>query len=321
MPTLSIIVVNYNTRELLLQCLRSLRTAPQSFSVEIIVVDNASTDGSVRMCRELFPEVNVIENSENVGFGQANNQAIHLSQSEFVLLLNSDTVVFPDTVEKMIGAIRRNDRIGVLGCRIVNPKGGYQPSCLRFPSFGVVVVERLLLHRISSKLPRTVIPTSDVSSSVECDWVDGACMLIRRAALEDGGLFDSGIWLYGEELDLCYRIKKSGWSIVFDPETTVVHFGGASWDQESYSPTVLGIAGLLRFCKAHFSRKAYYASCGVTAVGAVLRALIYAALAIVSRDRRRWHIRELRSNILLFSRISTGAVLEVARPCRPATQR
>ena len=307
-PDVSVIIVSYNTRDLLLQCLRSLQSARETVSLEIIVIDNASSDGSAEVCRTI-PGVRVIANSENVGFGRANNQGIRESQSELVLLLNSDTVVLPDTVHKMLHFMRQSKKVGVLGCRIISPDGRRQPSCFRYPNIATIAVERLLLYRFWSTLPQTTLPTSDGLEPTPCDWTIGACMLIRRAALDSVGMFDPDIWLYGEELDLCYKIKKLGWSILVDPAASIVHFGGASWNEAPYSATLLKIAGLLRFCKAHFSPTQYYASYALAAVGAALRALVSATMATLTPHGRKWHVRELRSNILLLSRLSRGTVL------------
>jgi GT2 family glycosyltransferase len=293
-----------------MECLRSIDIASVSLSLEIIVIDNASSDGSAEMCRALFPNVQVIQNSSNVGFGRANNQGIQSSRAEFVLLLNSDTLVFPKTLETMFDAIRRDDGIGILGCRLENRDGSPQPSCCRYPTVPVVAVERLLLYRLCKRLPQTAIQSSN-HSAVECDWIMGACMMIRRAALELGGVFDPEIWLYGEELDLCYRIKRAGWRIVFDPASKIIHLGGGSWEHDSYSTTILKMAGLLRFHRTHYSTASYCATWSLVVVGAVLRSIICAV--VVTGNRQGHWRRELTTNLSLLARLGTGSLLQFHR--------
>jgi len=299
-PEISIVIVNWNTRKLLKNCLQSIASVKTSRDSEIIIVDNGSNDGSSEMCRKVFPKVRLIENGSNLGFGQANNQGILSSKAELVLLLNSDTIVLPNSIEKMIEPMHKDSSIGVLGCRLIRPDGSYQPSSMNYPNLKTVIVERLLLYKLSLKLPRTPVEPPYIESQIECDWVSGACMLIRKNALETAGLFDPNIWMYGEEMELCYRIKAAGWKVAFHPDATIIHLGGESWKEQAYSPTLLKMTGLLFFFKKHFSISTYFTVCFLTSVGAMLRLLIWPFSWLFQKNERPHILLEMRSNLLIL---------------------
>jgi GT2 family glycosyltransferase len=291
---LSVIIVNWNTSQLLYNCLQSLASIQKNFSWEIIVIDNGSVDDSVEMCRKFFPDVNLIINKNNMGFGYANNQGISASNSNLVLLLNSDTIVHANSIEEMIRQIQLDTSIGVLGCRLINSDGSFQASCMNFPNLTTVFVERFLLYKLPMKLPQTAMEPPYISSKIPCDWVMGACMLVRKKALDEAGLFDTNIWMYGEEMDLCYRIKKAGWKIIFYPAALIEHLGGGSWKEKSYSATLLKMAGLLYFFKKHYSFATFFIVFLLSTVGAFLRYLLWTGLYIYKKDEGV--LQEMRSN-------------------------
>ena len=308
-PELSVVIVNWNTLEMLKNCLESVLAATSGLPVEVLVVDNASTDGSVEMCEKFFPEVGLIKNGKNLGFGQANNQGILASKANLVLLLNSDTIVFPDSVEKMIKRMREDPSIGVLGCRLIRPDRSYQPSCMNYPSIKRVLVERLLLYKLLPNLPQTAIEPPYILLQIECDWVVGAAMLIRKRAIEIAGLFDPNILMYAEEMELCYRIKAAGWRIVFNPDAKIIHFGGGSWSEETHSPTFLKMIGLLFFFRKHFSIATYFAVFLLTGVGAMLRLFIWTLLYIYRRNERPRILLEIRSNLTFLVPSKSNSLL------------
>lgn len=227
-PDLSVVVVNWNTRDLLKQCLHSVRETVGELNVESIVVDNASTDGSSAMVRREFPEVRLIENVENVGFARANNQALQISQGRLVLLLNSDTVVRAGALQAMCHFMDQHPEAGIVGAKLLNPDGSFQASYLDFPT---ILSEVLLLTKLYLLFYPPCFPSYSLARSREireADWVSGACLAIRRAALEQVGGLDEDYFMYSEEVDWCWRVKQAGWKIFYIPQAEVLHWGGQS---------------------------------------------------------------------------------------------
>jgi len=216
-PLLSVIIVNWNTRELLAQCLESLY---QTIHVpcEVIVVDNASEDGSAEMVRSVFPQVRLIENTENVGFARANNQAIRAGRGKYVLLLNSDTIVQPGALDSIVRFADQHPEAGIVGGRLLNADGSLQPSWNEFPT---------LLSELMGRNFRRRRPLVG-ESAYEVDWVGGACLLAQREAIEAVGLLDENFFMYSEEADWCYRMIQNGWKVYYFPKAKVIHFGGGS---------------------------------------------------------------------------------------------
>jgi hypothetical protein len=227
-PRLSIIIANWNTRDLLANCLSSVYQNPPSATFDIWVVDNASTDASPTMVREQFPFVNLIENKENRGFAAANNQGIYLSHGDLVLFLNSDTSVQSDSLQAMIDFMEKHPQAGGMAGMLLNPDGSFQTSYATFPSLWS---EFLLVTRLSRVLIGPYAPSPRPKKNEEAhpvDWVAGATLIVRRSVLNQAGSFDENYFFYSEDTDLCWRIWKSGWQIWYDPHIKVYHLGGGS---------------------------------------------------------------------------------------------
>ena len=212
MTDVSISLVNTNSRELLLACLGSLRDV----DAEIVVLDNASEDGSVAAVRERFPDVRVIAQEHRAGFGANHNTVIRSTSGRYVYVLNEDTTSDDWGLDRMIAHLDANPRVAALGPRLVYPDGTLQDSAWRFPSpriaaTGLVTLGRAAVKQSGGSLTRAV------------DWAMGAALLLRRAALDEVGLFDEGFFLYSEETDLCLRLHRAGWRTEYFPEVTVVH--------------------------------------------------------------------------------------------------
>ena len=223
---LSIIIVNWNTRHLLCQCIDSLTQTLKKIDAEIFVVDNGSTDGSVAAVRERFPGVRLIENPVNIGFARANNQAISVSNGEYLLLLNPDTRVKDEAIPTMLSFMSSHVRAGLVGAQLLNADGSKQNSIANFPSLTTELLNKSLLRRLfPEKFPGK---ERDYPSPVEVDSVIGACMLVRRETVEQVGLLDEGYFLFLEETDWCFRVKKAGWKIYHIPEAEIFHFQGKS---------------------------------------------------------------------------------------------
>lgn len=249
---LSIIIVNWNTRELLAQCLASLPGATAGLISEVIVVDNGSTDGSPALVAERFPSVRLLTNGENLGFVRANNQALSLAQGRYVVLLNSDTMAPLASLTRMVQFMDEHPTVGAAGPKLLNPDGTFQGSYAYFPTLGSVALSaaglarRFYLPYDPSPAPRP----DEVSHPV--DWVPGACLLIRQTTLAAVGLLDEGFWMYSEDTDLCYRIHRAGWEVYYLPDVEIVHFGGASSRQ--CRPESVGrlYRSKLRFFRKHY---------------------------------------------------------------------
>lgn len=227
---LSIIIVNWNTRDLLANCLASVYETVGELAVEVFVVDNASTDGSAAMVRERFPQVRLIANSENVGFARANNQAIAASRGRYVMLLNSDTEVREDALATLVQFMEDHSEAGASGPCLLNADGSLQTSCYPLLSAGREFWRLLFLDRL---IPWATYPMHrwDVVLSRSVEVIKGACLLLRREALDQVGLLDDMYFMYTEEHDLCYRIAQAGWKLYWVPKARVIHYGGASTRQ------------------------------------------------------------------------------------------
>lgn len=247
-PDLSIVIVNWNTREYLAQCLDSVQASqfidpniPSTANyggtlavpargflfAEVFVVDNASTDGSLETVRARFPWVRLIENSHNVGFARANNQAIALCQGRHVLLLNSDTEVHEAALHTLVAFLDANPKAGAAGARLLNDDGSLQLSCQPMLTPGREFWRLSYLEQLS---PQATYPQAewDTHTPRRVDVIKGACLLLRRAALDQVGVLDDRYFMYTEEVDLCYRLAQAGWELWYVPEAEVTHFGEAS---------------------------------------------------------------------------------------------
>jgi len=228
---ISVIIVNWNTRELLAQCLQSLQDTVES-GFDVWVVDNGSTDGSVAMVRERFPHAHVIANPENVGFVRANNQALPLCQGRYVLLLNSDTQALPGSLDRMVQFLDEHLRAGIAGVRLLNPDGTFQASYTPFPTLWR---EFLILSGLGRALVRPTFPSYgpevEKGSQMIAGYMEGACLMARREAVDQVGGLDERIFMYAEEVDWCYRFCQAGWQVWYLPQAPIVHYGGQSSKQ------------------------------------------------------------------------------------------
>ncbi|MEJ5308901.1 MAG: glycosyltransferase family 2 protein [Anaerolineae bacterium] len=239
---LSIVIVNWNTQALLADCLTSIRAGfaqpdsqgrdgvPASLLYEVLVVDNASADGSAAMVKAHFPWVHLIENTENVGFARANNQAILQSSGRYVLLLNSDTEVYPGALETLVQFLEASPQAGGCGPKLLNGDGSLQSSCHPMLTPGREFWRLMFLDRIW-RWATYDQERWDAATPRQVEVIKGACFLLRRAALEQVGLLDEQYFMYTEEMDLCYRLLRAGWQLWWVPQAVVIHYGEASSKQ------------------------------------------------------------------------------------------
>ncbi len=293
MSDLSVVIVSYNTSGLLRDCLRSVDAARGMLSLDVVVVDNRSTDDSCGMMAREFPNVRLMRNTENRGFAAANNQGLAGTRGRYVLLLNSDTIVRAGAFETMVAFMDGHPRAGYCGPRLVNADGSYQASAHRFPT----VFSRVFsLTGLAERHPRSAhcldLHASQGDDRVfRADWVKGACLLVRREALEQVGPLDEGYFMYFEETDWCGRMAAAGWEGWYVADAEVVHLGGASvrHDDEvrvfSGNQPVYWVRSHRRYLRRH------HGVIGM-AVSETLEILVYCLVWLRHRWRRNDRSRE-----------------------------
>ncbi|HMN06979.1 MAG TPA: glycosyltransferase family 2 protein [Flavobacteriales bacterium] len=283
---LSVVIVNYNVKAFLEQCLRSVYEALLGMEGEVFVVDNQSTDGSVEMVRRKFPEVHVVANQVNVGFSRANNQAIRMCRGEYVLLLNPDTVVGEDVFQKVVAFMDANPRTGGLGVKMVDGTGRFLPESKRgLPTptvafFKIIGLSRLFPH--SKVFGRYHLGHLPENETAPIEILSGACMFLRRSVLEQVGLLDESFFMYGEDIDLSYRIRLGGYENWYFPEARIIHYKGESTKKSSVNYVFVFYNAMVIFARKHFARR------GPQLFSYIIQAAIYlsAAAAIVTRFLR-----------------------------------
>ncbi|MEI6594715.1 MAG: glycosyltransferase [Bacteroidota bacterium] len=256
---LSIVIVNYNVKYFLEQALHSVRKALQGIEAEVFVVDNHSVDGSCEMVKRKFPEVILIENKENTGFSKANNQAIHLSKGEYVLLLNPDTVVEEDCFTKTIAFMDATPDAGALGVKMIDGKGHFLPESKRgLPTPKVAFYKMFGFATIfpkSKRFGKYHLGYLDKNKTHSVEVLAGAFMMLRKSVLDKIGLLDEDYFMYGEDIDLCYRISKSGYKNYYFPDTTIIHYKGESTKKTSINYVFIFYRAMITFAQKHYTQK------------------------------------------------------------------
>jgi len=256
---LSIVIVNYNAKNYLEKCVKSvyLDSSINQADFEVIIVDNGSVDGSAEMVEKKFPDVKLIKNSKNEGFIKANNKGIRESKGRYILSLNNDTIVLPGALHAMVYFMDTHPEAGACGPKVLNSDGTIQHQCKRgFPTISSALSYFLGLHKLFPKSKffghylMTYLNPDEVN---EVDSLSGACMMVRREVVDQVGLLDEKFFMYGDDLDWCYRIKKAGWKVYYVPQAQIIHYGGKSSQKVPYR-------GILWFYRAaHIFYKKHYA--------------------------------------------------------------
>jgi len=269
---LSIIIVNWNVRDLLRDCLRSIFACAGShiaengalylsdYRAEVWVVDNASTDGSAKMVRAEFPQVNLIASESNLGFSAGNNVALRRCQGRYALLLNPDTRIVGEALTLLLDYAELHPELGVVGPQLRYGDGSLQPSRRRFPTLMTAFLESTILHQWWPRNPwaqRYIMADTPDDMTQEVDWVVGACMLVRREAFQQAGLLDESFFMYSEELDWCRRIVAAGWRVAYLPQAIVLHYEGQSSNQVVAARHIRFESSKIHyFCKHHGAAQA-----------------------------------------------------------------
>lgn len=256
-PTLSIVIVSWNVADLLESCLRSiLATCPAD--TEMIVVDSASTDDTVERVRVALPQVILLPQPENVGFTRGTNIGLAAARGEFLMLLNPDTELFEGATDRLLRYLIDNPTVGIVGPRTLNPDGTDQSTRRRFPTFQTAVFESTWLQPYAPRglIERYTWQDTANDAVVPVDWVQGSCLLARRAVYEQIGGLDEGFVMYSEELDWCHRAKDAGWGVVYVGDATIVHYGGQSSAQVPARTHILFNRSKLRYMRKYHGRAA-----------------------------------------------------------------
>ncbi len=306
-----VLLVSFNSAHLLERLRQTLAgAAGDGMRLRLLAVDNASTDHSAAILRESFPCEVFIRNEDNVGFGRANNQLLEHVRSEYVLLLNTDAFVSPDTIAKTVAYMDAHPKCGILGVRLTGSDGDLQPSRRSFPTPLNTFLRRTGLLRWLD-LPATRQDLEeDHATEAECDWVPGCYYLVRRAVLDDVGLFDPRFFLYFEEVDHCRRAREAGWTVTYLPSTSVVHLGGESAKSvanltQGRQISVLQIESELLYMRKHYGLGGFLLHLALVALGDA----ILAAKDVLKRRPGAWqHLR------------STGVTFRFARSTAMGTR-
>ncbi len=294
-PTVSVIIVSYNTRALLARCLASLAAEPRPPD-EVIVVDNASADDSAAMVRAQFPHAQVIANSDNRGFAAACNQGLRAAQGEYLCLLNPDTELFPGALDALAAFLHAQPTVGLVGPTLLHSDGTYQHAAFRFPTLAMAFLDVFPLHhRLLNSRLNGRYPFARYEQPFAMDHPLGACMMARRAVCADAGLLDERFFMYCEEIDWCRRIKQAGWEIMHVPGARVMHHGGQSTRQQAGRMFVELHRSRFRLFGKHHSWGYRWAARAIVAVGIVWQLLRMLPLRLhhesKSELRKRWQSR------------------------------
>lgn len=281
-------IVNWNTRDEIERCLKSA-LAQTGVVLEVIVVDNASSDGSAKHIAEHFPSVTLIANDKNVGFGSAHNQSIRASHGRYVMLLNPDAYL-PETdiLAKLVAFADANEEAGIIGPKILNPDGSLQLSARRFPTLGAGVFRRTPLGKLfpNNRFVKQYVMSDWSHDEVRyVDWVSGSAMMFRREAVESIGLFDQGFFMYCEDVDWCYSAKERGWQVCYYPMATVVHQIGAASDKAPIRMIYHFHRSMFRFYLKHYAKGPMALLAPVVFAGLAARAVFFMVLSRIPLSR------------------------------------
>lgn len=305
----SIIIVNWNTREITRQCLRSIYEQTAGITFEVVVVDNASEDGSVEMICSDFPQAILIKNTVNKGFAAANNQGMAVTKGRYTLLLNSDTLVLDNAIAKSIAFADQHPEAAVVGCRVLNLDKTLQPTCFMFPSLLNMVLSSIYLYKLyprSRFFGREKMTWWDRSDIREVDVVTGCFMLVRKEAIDQVGMMDEDFFMYGEETDWCYRFRQAGWQRLYAPVAQIIHLGGQSSAKVRGEMLVQLRVSIIKFMKKHYGYLSSIFSGLLTVLFFAFRLPIWIFVAVSNGKQREQAMVRVRAywsgifKILLF---------------------
>jgi GT2 family glycosyltransferase len=276
---LSIIIVTHNAKDFLRNCLRSVFEKIKNLSFEVLVVDNTSSDGTFEMLKNEFPQVKVIFSKENLGFAKANNLAIKEAKGKYIFLLNPDTILLDENFEKLIDFAQKNLNVGAIGPKVLNSDFTIQHQCKRgFPTPWNTLYYFLGLAKIFPKskvFSGYLLTYLDTEKIQEVDSLSGCAMVVKREAIEKVGMMDEDYYLYGDDLDWCYRIKSGGWKVIYFPETKIIHYGGkGGTGKKPYFNIYCFYKSALIFYRKHLAKEYFFLINWLVYFGIFLRFLV-----------------------------------------------
>ena len=289
-PDVSIIIVAWNVKKLLLDCLASVYEKTRDIRFEVIYVDNASQDGSVDVVRQRFPDVRIIQNSENRGFIKANNQGIEIAKGRYVLLLNSDTLVLDNAITKTVQFADEHTDAAVVGCRVLNPDKTLQRTCFMYPSILNLFLAATYLYKMfpnSRFFGRERMTWWSFDEAREVETVCGCYSLVRREAIDHVGVMDETYFVYGDDPDWCYRFSNAGWKVMFMPDAQIIHYGGQNTMQMARVFRWQLEGSQLIFMRLHRNRWAFPVARLLIALFLLLRVPYWSAVGVLSQNQRR----------------------------------
>lgn len=314
--TLSIIIVAWNSRKDLPECLESIRQNPFGGDCEVLVVDNGSSDDTAEVVRRGFPEVRLIANEKNSGFAAANNQGITEAQGDYLLLLNPDTVVHAGALDGMVGFLAAHEDVGVVGPLLLNTDGTIQPSTRRFPDFRSALYHSTIFRSLGlfrGHYRQYMMRHFKPDQPTDVDQVMGAAFMTRRSVVDRIGVLDERFFMYYEEVDFCYRVKQAGWRVVILPDMRITHHGGASSAQVPVAARMMVLTSLIQYLRKHRGSLATALFNSLFKPGVLLRHAAEIATAIPTlllarilsnNGMRQKAVRRLRSSAHFLGRYS-----------------
>jgi len=306
---LSIVIVNWNTRDTLRDCLKSVYQETQDIQVEVVVIDNASSDDSATMVKAEFPQAILIENSENRGFAAANNQGIAIAKGRYVLLLNSDTTVLDNAIANTVKFADEHPEAAVVGCRVLNSDKTLQPTCFMFPSVMNMILSATYLYKLfpqSRIFGRERMSWWERDDIREVNVVTGCFMLVRKEAIDQVGVMDEQFFMFGEETDWCYRFGRAGWKILFTPDAEAIHLGGESCKKVVPEMALQLRASILLFFKKHKNAFYYRSACLLIGLFFLLRIPYWLARVAFSKSTRPTDLQTVRTYITATFKATLG---------------
>lgn len=301
---IAVVVVSWNCSALLTACLRSVLASTGNARYEVIVVDNASADDTVLMMRRDFPSVRLIANDANLGFAKANNMAFRCTSARYVLLLNPDAELLrPDTIDRLTAFMDGHPDVGAAGCMLLDVDGRWQTSAGYRPSPATIISNSLFLAQLSGNAIKGLClmrPAADAPETIDVDWVSGACMLVRRAAMDQAGMLDESFFMYGEDIEWAQRIAAAGWRITHLPRIQVQHLLAATRANKHERP-VAWLDGLARVYMEGQPGRSWLGFKFLVGLGLVLRTVLGALGALIARNP--WASRRAAENFALLKRL------------------
>ncbi|MBI4723070.1 MAG: glycosyltransferase family 2 protein [Candidatus Stahlbacteria bacterium] len=292
MIKLSIIIVNWNVKHLLESCLASIYRFTKEIEFEIIVIDNNSPDRSVEMIKSKYPQVYLIENKENVGFAKASNQGIKVGKGDYFLLLNPDTIVHEESIDKMLNFILKRPDIGILGPKVLNPDQTIQLVC----SGRVPTLSKVFLWQTFFKIDKNLDGSNPwyftPFTTTEIDWVSGVCMMIRKEVFKQIGLMDENIFAYFEDVDFCYRARLKGWKVYYFNEAKITHLLAKSWTFFPSKIVTIKLESELIFFAKHYGKNVAFICMLLTAYGSLTRICIWSFFYLFNKKRAKKKLSE-----------------------------